>query len=182
VAAKKKIRPTIGLPISAGLEEIGAFISARREAPVIRANDKIFQFVNACVGDPDFRHPDSRPLLEFLLFVRDVLTDELNEQWTFEDILEPLRQHFAGRGRPTLDQHNQRNRISRELAKQYAQKFFEANPDALMSKAALSVKRKLIDDEMMQDVPETLRTIKAWIKEVAPSSASRRGRPRKTGK
>src|SRR5690606_12743663 len=45
---------------------------------------------NDAVTDPDFRHPDSRALLEFLLLVRDEMTDGINEKWCVDDIFEPM--------------------------------------------------------------------------------------------
>lgn len=101
-------RPPILRPPATSLGEAHAFTLNRQAQPISKAARKLDLFVGACVSDPDFRHPQSRELLAFLLLVRDELIDQINEQWTLEDILNPIevaiRQHdgrkSAGVARP----------------------------------------------------------------------------------
>src|SRR5690625_1825086 len=83
-------RPVRVFSPSSDLDELAAALAAERERPIAKAYSKLFDFVNAAVGDPDFRHPDSRALLEFLLLVRDEMTDGINEQWDVDDIFAPM--------------------------------------------------------------------------------------------
>lgn len=72
------------------LSEIEQFIENRKNQPISRAFGNFYEFVNSCVGNPDFRHPQSESLLSFLLIVREHLLDGLNENWTLDDILQPI--------------------------------------------------------------------------------------------
>lgn len=81
-------------------------VTAERERPIAKACGKLFDFVNAAVQDPDFRHADSATLLSFLLLVRDELADGINELWDMDDVFAPLvkvlHQHRSGltKGKP----------------------------------------------------------------------------------
>lgn len=61
-----------------------------RNRPIVKASRKLFDFVNSAVTDTDFRHPDCRHLLHFLLLVRDELTDGISEDWDIDDIFAPM--------------------------------------------------------------------------------------------
>src|SRR5690606_2337833 len=74
-------RPARAFSIPDDYDELVAWVAAERERPIAKAYGKLFDFVNGAVSDPDFRHPDSRALLDFLLLVRDEMTDGINEQW-----------------------------------------------------------------------------------------------------
>lgn len=90
-SAPKTKRPERRLPpLPATYEERVAYVIAENERPIVKAYSKFFDFVNGTVSDPDFRHPDSRSLLDFLLLARDVLADGINEQWNLDDILAPV--------------------------------------------------------------------------------------------
>lgn len=69
---------------------LSALVDLERRKPINRAWEKFRSFVNACVGDPDYRDQQSQPLLDFLVVARDSLTDGINEKWTLEDILQPI--------------------------------------------------------------------------------------------
>lgn len=87
MTAKRPIK-TFQIPVD--YAELVEAIAARRNRPIARASSKLSDFVNAAMSDADFRHPDCWALLQFLLLVRDTLADGLNEQWTIDDILEPI--------------------------------------------------------------------------------------------
>lgn len=65
-------------------------LQADRDAPANRALDKLRDFVNRCVTDPDFLHSDSRELLRFLIVCRDHLTESYQPGQTLDDILQPV--------------------------------------------------------------------------------------------
>lgn len=92
-----KKRPVVAWPSDPSLEQIGEFIQTRRDQPIERAASKLFDFVNSCVTDADFRHPQSEHLLSFLMVTRDVLTDGINEHWTMDDILQPIAAAISAR-------------------------------------------------------------------------------------
>lgn len=87
---KNTTRPAVKSPQDASLEEIVEFVERRQAMPITKASRKLYDFVNACVADHDFRHPQSEALLDLLLIVRDELCDNINEHWTLDDILAPI--------------------------------------------------------------------------------------------
>lgn len=99
-------RPPADLPEIPGMsfEEIEQWITSDRSKPFYRAQQKLTAFINACVGDQDFRDPESgepNVLLDTLLAVRDVFLDGANEQWSMDDVLvnieEALKKALATR-------------------------------------------------------------------------------------
>jgi hypothetical protein len=90
----------------AGYDALMKYVHDRNAKPISRATRKLHDFVGACVTDPDFKHEQSTELLRFLIIIRDELTDQINEHWTLDDILEPvaaaIRSHAgkAAQGKP----------------------------------------------------------------------------------
>ncbi|WP_413614888.1 hypothetical protein MRB56_14160 [Halomonas cupida] len=85
-----KSRPAVLPPASAALEEITEFIQWRQSQPLSKASNKVYDFVNDCVTDPNFLHPQSATLLDVMMLLRDVLIDGINEEWDLDDVLEPI--------------------------------------------------------------------------------------------
>ena len=131
-------RPSIPWPEDRTLETIMQHVQARRDQPITRAADKLFQFVNSCVGDEDFRHPQSQHLLNFLLLTRDVLTDHITELWSLDDILEPISAEVRKQG----TQHAASARSERFHAKR------RAVIDEWLSKPRQRGEKKRFSDEM----------------------------------
>ena len=63
-----------------------------------------------------------------------------------------------------------------------ADDLWEADPTIRMGEVCRKLWEKLIDEGYKDVLPESEKGIKAWIKDAAPKSASRRGRPSKNEK
>jgi hypothetical protein len=188
---KKKEKPLPSRPAApiwredADLDEIEAFILDRNKQPIELARGRLRDFVNRCVNDSDFRHPQSEALLSFLLIVRDHLCHDINENWTLADILQPVenqvRQALAERRMGGLDAVNARREDAKKWATNTARQLWEkdTNKSIRIAKMAGLLWPLFVDSGFVDVRPDNGETIKDWIRPVAPEYATVGGRPRK---
>lgn len=121
---EKPIRPENRVPYNFDSWSLKAKLDYYRDCeqlPIRKAYSKVYDFVNQCVKDPDFLHPDSAVLLRFMIGVRDSLAEGITEEWSMADLLHPIIEEF----RPILkaEAADQALRIKNEKlepAKDYA--------------------------------------------------------------
>lgn len=184
--AKQQTRPAAPIwPEDAGYDEITAFILDRNKQPIELASRKLNDFVNRCVNDPDFRHPQSEALMNFLLIVRDHLCSGINENWTLDDILAPIvkrvkeiesEQRMSG-----LAAINARRKAAKKWAIDTAGQLW-AEDASKSIRIADMVERlwPLFVEEGFEDArPDNGETLKTWIRAAAPQYAKAGGRPRR---
>ena len=183
---KKTKRPPQPMPDASSLESIHAFVLEAKAQPVYRAADKLYLFVNDCVNDPDFRHEQAAPLLQFLMIVRDVLTDGIQPAWTLEDIMEPIveqvKMNAAAARMPKLDAINKRKAEAKAWALDYACNAWakDAAKKIRIGEMAESLWTAMVDAGLSDALPDKAAGLSDWVRAIAPDYAKRGGRPRKT--
>jgi hypothetical protein len=91
----------------AALEAIVRSIEAEQAHPFAKAQKTIYEFVNQCVTDPNFKQ--SPGLLDLMLVVRDVLADGASDKWTVDDYLSPIEQATRELIERRVSQQNAKN-------------------------------------------------------------------------
>ena len=153
--------------------------------PAVRASSKVYDFVNQCVGDRDFRHPQSEALLHFLLIVREHMLDGFNEKWTLDDIFEPIetevRRVLSNSRFAPLAKKNQAIANAKKWAKDFATKRWNSDTEKNIRVAEMAeiIWSEILDTEHKDSRPETIDAIKGWLRPFAPDYAKKGGRPKK---
>ena len=92
---------------------ITEYFTALQNSNLNRAKQKVHNFVNECVGDPLFRHPDCAVLLQFLIGMRDSLIEGITKEWSMTDILHPIVEDY----RPIIAAEGARKALESKLEK-----------------------------------------------------------------
>lgn len=178
---KDRARPNVNLPAGASLDEIVEFIEHRKSQPIEKASRKLYDFVNSCVTDPDFLHPQSEALLDLLRIVRDHLcsSDEgppINELWTLDDIMTPIIKKLAEKQAAGLLKHKEQEAAANKERNKLIFAKVEALTDKGIPGSADRAARIVADEESKRPGSDgmTAKTVKNICSEVRKSRKSRK--------